>query len=148
MSYLKHKSQKHLLLLVDGVGEMIKIEDIGKNGAEKVPVKSVKITAKPGKALSNQDYLKKIDIILKKNDCDLSCLKGVLVVQGPGGWSKLRRTITLVNTLAWVFKLLVVGLPADYDILKSLKLLWRKSIKRKVPILPIYGGEPSITVKK
>lgn len=74
---------------------------------------------------------------------------GIIVVNGPGAFSALRIGVATANALAFAWKIKVVGVEKQEDlidlyqsgILKILKL--DKSKKRFIE--PLYGGEPNIS---
>jgi tRNA A37 threonylcarbamoyladenosine modification protein TsaB len=78
-------------------------------------------------------------------------LTGILVTEGPGGFSHVRRGITLANTLgfAWQLPLAAVrsgeGGATASDCADALRLL---SIDPRSCIIPAYGQEPTITMRK
>ena len=50
-----------------------------------------------------------IETLLKKNDASLDDIKFITVDQGPGAFTSLRVTITVVNAIAFAKKILLVG---------------------------------------
>ncbi len=88
-------------------------------------------------------------------------VKGVFVVSGPGQFSSLRIGISTANALAYGWNVPVFGvklnkawleLPEDEKVMK----VWQKGLKsvekgkfemNKI-VVPEYGSEPNITVKK
>jgi len=82
----------------------------------------------------------------------LKKLKGLGVVSGPGGFTSLRIGIITANTLAFALKVPVVGIALDeFKTPEELvvKIFARlKKVKLGAPVLPEYGREPNITIKK
>ena len=82
----------------------------------------------------------------------LKNLKGVIVVKGPGSFTALRIGLTTANVLAWSLSIPIIGLELN-DGLSNEELItkgYRQIIKKKKfkIILPMYGQEPKITLKK
>jgi tRNA threonylcarbamoyladenosine biosynthesis protein TsaB len=81
-------------------------------------------------------------------------LKGIMVVKGPGSFTGLRIGITVANTMAFVLKIPVVGVAAGE--LKAMAAGGIKKIKGSIDgrlnqnsyVMPEYGAEPRITLKK
>lgn len=85
-------------------------------------------------------------------DRQLKSLKGIIVVKGPGSFTALRIGLTTANILAWSLSIPIVGLELN-DNLSERELIvrgYRQVIKKKrfKIILPVYGQEPNITIKK
>ncbi|MBU4481991.1 hypothetical protein L6278_01160 [Candidatus Parcubacteria bacterium] len=84
---------------------------------------------------------------------DVSKLKGIIAIIGPGGFTSLRIGIAAANTMAWALNIPIVGVNNKNNldsltlINKSVKLITSKKAFKK-QILPKYGKEPNITIKK
>ena len=91
-------------------------------------------------------------------------LNGVLVVVGPGRFSALRVGVTVANTLGWGLGIPVLGVESIQGVLsiedkrkywqeieKLITVNIKKMFKKKKFdkfIVPEYGQEPNITLKK
>ncbi|MBP6942843.1 MAG: hypothetical protein KBB55_02250 [Candidatus Buchananbacteria bacterium] len=94
------------------------------------------------------DLLAEVSKLLTKNKTKIKALKGIAVVAGPGRFSAVRRSVAIANALAFAQQIPVVGISqAEANDLEQLseKL---KSAKVGVSIVPLYDGEPNITVDK
>ena len=61
----------------------------------------------------SEDILKKIDELIQKAGIELSDLKGVFVIKGPGSFTGLRVGIAVANQFAHQLKIPIVGLRTD-----------------------------------
>ncbi|PIT89817.1 hypothetical protein COU23_01880 [Candidatus Kuenenbacteria bacterium CG10_big_fil_rev_8_21_14_0_10_36_11] len=84
-----------------------------------------------------------------------SQILGIIVVQGPGGFTSLRIGIATANALAWALQIPIVGVEWKKDVMElqdkqliSIGLNKIKKSKKFKQILPKYGSEPNITMKK
>lgn len=97
--------------------------------------------------------LPSIEKILQKKKVSLKKLTGIVVVNGPGGFTSLRVGVTTANALGYGLGIPVVGLShTDHgdlaDITKQgAKELREKRTKQSIAI-PQYGSEPTITKPK
>jgi len=99
----------------------------------------------------SEKLLDEIEKIMKKGKTEFSGLKGVIVVTGPGGFTSLRIGVTTANTLAWILQIPIVGIKSENKDLGEVVKEGYKKIKNKKSfkqVLPEYGREPNITVKK
>jgi len=112
-------------------------------------VKKIKAEFKQSERL-----LSAIAELLKKNNINLTQLKGLGVVSGPGGFTSLRIGVVTANTLAYALKIPVVGIKRaefenNQELIKKILAPFRRSggkfILAKNIILPFYGGEPNIS---
>ena len=96
-----------------------------------------------------EELLPAVDKLLGKQ---LSRLKGIAVVCGPGPFTALRIGMAVANTLAWGLKIPVAGVKLDefsgYDQLAAVGEKKIKTAKQGSIVEPFYGKEPSITLKK
>ena len=108
-----------------------------------------------------EKLLVEIDKLLSINNClprfageagQLTTIKGVAVVNGPGPFTALRIGVVTANILAWALKIPVTGIKLTEfrNIDELIKLIFRKIKKAKVGTIiePFYGKEPNITKKK
>jgi len=90
-----------------------------------------------------------LDKFFKKNKNKIKNLKGVIAVNGPGSFTRLRTCLTTLNVLSYFLNIKSVGIKADsrfsnQDLIKrGLKLIRQKKI---APLKPFYGQEPNITI--
>ena len=91
-----------------------------------------------------------------------SQILGIIVVQGPGGFTSLRIGIATANAMAWALQIPIIGVESnikslvisDKEIRESDEKLIKsglkkiKKIKKFRQVLPKYGREPNITMKK
>jgi len=87
-----------------------------------------------------------------------SQILGIIVVQGPGGFTSLRIGIATANAMAWALQIPIVGVewkmskddPVELQDkqLINFGLNKIKKIKKFKQVLPKYGREPNITIKK
>ena len=81
----------------------------------------------------------------KKNR--FSALKGIIAVNGPGSFTKLRTCLTILNVLSCFLNIKSVGIKAgpcfnNQDLIKrGLKLIRQKRI---APLKPFYGQAPNV----
>ena len=100
----------------------------------------------------SEKILPLIEKELKASQFKLTDLKGIGVIQGPGGFTSLRIGISTANALAYALQIPVVGISLsaskDYKSMaqKTLRRL-NKSAKKSV-VIPRYGREPNITQPK
>lgn len=98
------------------------------------------------------DILSVIDSLLVSKKSKIQEVKGIVVVTGPGHFSYLRTGISIANALGWVLGIPVVGLTtnqflSDRDLIEKGIALVKKT-KAFKPVLPVYGKEPNITIKR
>ncbi|MFH1610798.1 MAG: tRNA (adenosine(37)-N6)-threonylcarbamoyltransferase complex dimerization subunit type 1 TsaB [Patescibacteria group bacterium] len=100
----------------------------------------------------SEKLLLNIEKILLDSKKKLQDLKGVVCITGPGGFTSLRIGITTANTIAWVLHIPIIGLEQkeNQDNLDLIDIGYRKIIKLKKfkQVLPRYGKEPNITIKR
>ncbi len=90
--------------------------------------------------------------LIKNLKFKINNLQGVIVVAGPGGFTALRIGLATANTIAWVSQIPIVGVK-NIENLNLNKLIQSglkkiKKIKQFKAVLPFYGQEPHITIKK
>lgn len=90
-----------------------------------------------------------IDRLLNRNSTRPNNLKGVIVINNPDSFVGTRISLTSANTLAFILRIPVVSLrfdaPDEKSIVRGLSELSKKKIGQIA--LPIYSGEPNITIK-
>ncbi len=62
---------------------------------------------------ASDDILKNIDELLRKSDVELSDLKGVFVIKGPGSFTGLRVGISVANQFTHQLKIPIIGVQTD-----------------------------------
>ena len=107
-------------------------------------------TAQDSKAKSSQ-LLILIDKLLLVNKTIRQEIEGIIVVTGPGAFSRLRTGVVTANTLAFALKIPIaeVNLQEAGDLEKIIVAGTEKIAKGGDKIVePFYGKEPNITIKK
>ena len=88
-----------------------------------------------------------LDRFFKKNRLKSKNLKGIIAVNGPGSFTKLRTCLTILNVLSCFLNIKSVGIKAgpcfnNQDLIKrGLKLIRQKRI---APLKPFYGQAPNV----
>ena len=106
----------------------------------------------PTKDNHSEKILEKLDELFKKSGKKMKNIKGIIVVNGPGSFVGIRIILSIVNTLAWFFKIPTCGLPLNEEdnnqqlIGKAIECLEKQ--KNNYFIKPYYGKEPNITKPK
>ncbi|HLC99775.1 MAG TPA: hypothetical protein VJC11_02315 [Patescibacteria group bacterium] len=100
----------------------------------------------------NMKLLGRIVEFFKKHQLELSDIAGIISVTGPGSFTSIRSTLSIVNTWAGIASVPIVGIsrnnfstPGDF-IKKGLNLV-QKTKKPKI-ITPFYGALPRITAPR
>ncbi|HKL17039.1 MAG TPA: hypothetical protein VJ900_01635 [Patescibacteria group bacterium] len=94
--------------------------------------------------------LKGIKEILLDNGSVLGDIETIVVVNGPGRFSAIRKALSVVNTIGWLEKIPVLGVSNNKGD-KENKDLFLKAIKKDYNkgtfhmALPYYGKDPNIT---
>ena len=87
------------------------------------------------------------NLVLGKNN--LTQLKGIIIVNGPGAFSSVRAGVIVANTLAYALNIPVAGVKlTEFKNLKELAKIGERRLKKNkgVNIVePFYGKEPNIT---
>lgn len=96
-----------------------------------------------------------IDRVLQENNISINQINKVFVVEGPGRFSALRTGVSTANTLAWQLNVSIIPFPAidstkDYwdQVINLIKLIKRDEQGFNKSLIPKYGKEPNITIKK
>lgn len=97
----------------------------------------------------SEKLLPEIDNLLKKTRCQLADLTGLIVVNGPGGFSSLRLGISVANALSYALKIPATGVKLA-ELFNPSKLAKigdgrLRQIKTQKLVEPFYGQEPNIT---
>jgi len=88
-----------------------------------------------------------LDRFFKKNKFKSKNLKGIIAVNGPGSFTRLRTCLTILNVLSCFLNIKSVGIKAgpcfnNQDLIKrGLKLIRQKRI---APLKPFYGQAPNV----
>ncbi len=96
--------------------------------------------------------LPSIDTLLKQNKQTLNDVRGIAVVQGPGGFTAVRIGVATANALSYALQIPAVGISTkEYTESSELAAIAaRKLARRKQPqvITPLYDRPPNITKPK
>lgn len=96
-----------------------------------------------------EKLLPEIAKLIKESKKGLADLRGVIVVNGPGGFSALRIGVAVANAMAYALKIPVASVKlSEFNNLKELIEIGEtrlKKIKRLQIVEPFYGKEPNIT---
>jgi len=99
-----------------------------------------------------EKLLVSLKIFLNENDIKLTDLDGLSVVSGPGSFSALRIGLAVANTIAWSLQKKIAGFRRDeFKDYQELLIKGEKAmakIKEFKLVLPEYGAEPNINIKK
>lgn len=98
------------------------------------------------------DVLFELSQAFKKLTKTPDSLMGFYVVIGPGAFSHLRTGISIANTFFFVKKTRIIGIATD-EFPHTIEDVFRIVTKKKSSIssdflMPAYGKEPNITIKK
>ena len=86
-----------------------------------------------------------------KNNCDKVAIStedisGIIVYEGPGSYTGLRISISVVNSIGYSYDIPVIGTSSEDWIKIGLNKI--SNIKSFKPVSPIYGGEVYTTKPK
>jgi len=106
-----------------------------------------------GDNIYRRDLLNLIENLLKTENKDVSALKGIMVINGPGSFTSIRIALTTANLIAYNLKIPIVGLSNENDednfvLIKNGLQLLKKQSNRRAPhriIYPFYNQQPNIT---
>lgn len=100
----------------------------------------------------SEKLLPEIDKLFKKGKNNLTQLKGIIVVNGPGSFSAVRIGVSTANALSYALKIPAAAVKlTEFESLDELIKIGEKRLKRvKQPqiIEPFYSKEPNITKSK
>lgn len=91
----------------------------------------------------SETLLHKIEALLERRGARLKDLKGLIVYQGPGSFTGLRISITVVNSLAYALQIPVVGAGGEQWCEVGMKKLEQQV--NEICVLPEYGALAHIT---
>lgn len=92
------------------------------------------------------DLLQLVDAALKKAKAKRAAITEIAVDKGPGGFSAVRRRVTVATALA---RSLGAGLAATGELtLEEAAKLPATAFAAKAPVHPLYAAEPNITISK
>lgn len=98
-----------------------------------------------GRQLSTQ-ILQVIESLCKESNVLPKAISGIVVYEGPGSYTGLRISISVVNALGYSLDIPAVGSSGeDWMDLGSEKL---GKITKFVPVVPVYGGQVFTTQPK
>lgn len=95
-------------------------------------------TWEAGRELSVQ-FLREIKNLIIKAGITEKDVSGIVVYKGPGSYTGLRISISVVNTIGYARHIPVVGATGDDWIQSGVDLL--KDVNDFKPVVPFYGGE-------
>lgn len=98
-----------------------------------------------GRNLSSE-LLAHIRGLLDGQKADWKDISGVLVFRGPGSFTGLRIGVTVANTIAYSENVPIVGTVGEGWLTEGLTRLAKN--ENDTQILPHYGAEPNITLRK
>lgn len=106
----------------------------------------------PAKFEQEEKLLVGLRDFLSDNKLTLTDLDGLIVVSGPGSFSALRIGLAVANTIAWSLSKPIIGFKTnefkDYQDLLVKGMSALDKIDEFKLILPQYGTEPNINIKK
>lgn len=92
-----------------------------------------------------EDLLGQVDIFLEQHGITYPDLEGIVVVTGPGPFTALRLTCTMITMLAHLYEISIYGGAfADLDTDEKIVQACRR-VERGVPLNPLYDTDPAIT---
>lgn len=124
-----------MIILFDGSGMKVTLTVVGGESSTEYEWEAGRTLAK--------ELLAYLHDTLAKHSADFSDLTGIGVFQGPGSYTGLRISLTVLNTLAESLNIPIVGAVGDD---------WRHACLQRLSagqndgvVLPHYGGEAHIT---
>ena len=102
--------------------------------------------------IGNIKLLKRVSDFLKKQKLGFSDILGIITVTGPGSFTSIRTSLSIVNTWANIMSIPAVGFSRQEtasfeDLIKKGIVKLRKTKHPKI-IQPFYGRPPDITAPK
>ncbi len=100
----------------------------------------------------SEKLLVNIDKLLSKTNSNISKLKGIGVVVGPGGFSSIRVGVATANALVYALNLPIVALKSsdflnNNELVEKVFLDYKKNPKKQLA-MPYYDRDPNITLPK
>jgi tRNA threonylcarbamoyladenosine biosynthesis protein TsaB len=92
----------------------------------------------------SENIISEIKNFCKKNSIKLSQLEKIMVVRGPGSFSKIRTAVAVANSLAFGLGILVVGIRSS----EAENFEKQEGLKGKKMTIPLYDKKPNITRPK
>lgn len=97
----------------------------------------------------SEKLLASITQMLKQAKASLSDMRGIAAARGPGSFTSLRIGIATANALSYALQIPVIGVSKEQGIDEIAGLFkHRRTQSRTRVIIPEYGREPDITMKK
>ncbi len=99
----------------------------------------------------SEKVLPVIEELLKKTDKKVDAIEGIIVVDGPGGFTRIRIGVTIANAFSYGLKVPIYAIHADTlkhkkNFGESLKTMNIKTLKAKKQVSPFYDRPPNISV--
>ena len=92
------------------------------------------------------DPLGLFDVALKKAKSERSAVKQIIVDRGPGGFSGVRRRVTVATALA---RAIGASLAATGEMTpQEAAMVPDEAFAKNAPVHPLYAAEPNITISK
>ena len=102
--------------------------------------------------IGNIKLLKRISDFLKKKKLGFSDILGIITVTGPGSFTSIRTSLSIVNTWANIMSIPAVGFSrqetASFEDLIKKGIVKLRKMKHPKIIQPFYGRPPDITAPK
>ncbi|HLD61797.1 MAG TPA: hypothetical protein VI998_02370 [Patescibacteria group bacterium] len=102
--------------------------------------------------IGNIKLLKRISDFLKKQKLGFSDILGIITVTGPGSFTSIRTSLSIVNTWANIMSIPAVGFSrqetASFEDLIKKGIVKLRKMKHPKIIQPFYGRPPDITAPK
>jgi tRNA threonylcarbamoyladenosine biosynthesis protein TsaB len=92
------------------------------------------------------ELLKRLEVLLNERNLSWDDISGIIVFRGPGSFTGLRIGMTVMNTIAYVKSVPIIGEIGDDWEEKALFRLNNKENEKIV--LPHYGADANITLPK
>ena len=92
----------------------------------------------------SETLLPNIEKLLRKAKTDVGGLEKIVVITGPGGFSRIRTAVAVGNSFAYALNIPILGLKSGS------KIEYKKFLKAKGQkmVAPAYGAKPNISKPK